>query len=617
MTNAEIAKVFDRIATMLEIEDANPFRVRAYREAARVLEVHGESIAGIAAEPGKLEGLKGIGKDIAQKIRDVVSTGSTAIYQELQSRIPLDVLPITELQGLGPKRVRTLMKELNVRSVADLETAVKAGQLKGLPGFGEKVEQNVLKALSARGESGARMLLADVWDIAHTLQAHLRAIKGVKQVEIAGSFRRRKETIGDLDLVACGGKADAVMEAFVTHPSVAGLLGRGDTKSSVKLGNGLQVDLRHVPEASYGAALLYFTGSKSHAIEIRKIAVAKGWSLNEYGLTEGERVIASRTEEEIYRALGMAWIPPELRESNGEVEQAIAGTLPVLIEPGDLVADLHMHTTRTDGKHSLDQMVEACMKLGYRYIAITEHSKALPMITGFDDARVFESAKEIGALRTRFPGIAILHGLEVDILADGSLDLGEEALAALDWVIVSLHTRLQQPAEEMTKRVLRALAHPAVNVMGHPTTRRFGIREAAAFDLEQVIERAAVRGVAMEINAQPQRTDLSDVNARRARALGVSLTLSTDAHSTQELGYMRYGVFNARRAGLTRGDILNTLPFERFQERLRAGSGAAPKAAKAAQIAKAAPAKVATKPRTVAKPKAGAKPVAKKPVRKR
>jgi DNA polymerase (family 10) len=565
VTNPEIAKIFDRIAIMLEIEDANPFRVRAYREAARVLEIHPESIAAIAAEPGRLEALKGIGKDTAQKIRDVVNTGTTAIYAELQSRIPLDVLPITELQGIGPKRVRTLMKELNVRSVADLEAAARAGKLKGLPGFGEKVEQNVLRSLTARGESGTRMLLDEVWDIAHALADHLRKVKGVKQVEIAGSFRRRKETIGDLDLVVCGGSAAAVMDAFAAHPAVATQLGRGDTKSSVRLGNGLQVDLRHVPEQSYGAALLYFTGSKSHAIEIRKIAVANGWSLNEYGLTEGERVIASRTEEEIYRALGMAWIPPELREANGEVEQAIAGTMPVLIEHADLVADLHMHTTRTDGKHSLDQMVAACQELGYEYIAITEHSKALPMIKGFDDARVFESAKEIEALRKRFPGLGILHGLEVDILADGTLDLGDKALAALDWVTISLHTRLQQPADEMTKRVLKALDHPAVCVMGHPTTRRYGVREAAGFDLDQVITRAAERGVAMEINAQPQRIDLNDSNARLARARGVKLTISTDAHSTAELQYMRYGVFAARRAGLTRADVLNTLPLAKFR----------------------------------------------------
>ena len=613
MTNAEIAKVFHRIAIMLEIEDANPFRVRAYREAARVLEVHTEPIAALAGEPGRLEALKGIGKDTAQKIRDVVASGTTAIYDELQSRIPLDVLPITELQGLGPKRVRTLMKDLYVRSVADLEVAAKAGKLKSLAGFGEKVEQNVLKALAARsgGASGggARMLLAQVWDIAHQLHAHLSKVKGVTQVEIAGSFRRRRDTIGDLDLVACGGRAEAVMDAFTGHPSVAEVLGRGDTKSSVRLGNGLQVDVRHVPEKSFGAALLYFTGSKSHAIEIRKIAVAKGWSLNEYGLTEGERVIASRTEEEIYRALGMAWIPPELREANDEVERAIAGTLPVLIEPADLVADLHMHTTRTDGKHTLDQMVEACVKRGYRYCAITDHSKALPMIKGFDDARVVESAREIAEVRKRFPDIGILHGLEVDILPDGALDLGDPALALLDWVIVSLHMRLQQPADEMTKRVLRALDHPAVCVMGHPTARRFGIREGSSFDMEQVLDRAAQRGVAMEINAQPQRMDLNDVNARRARAKGVSLTISTDAHSIQELDNLRYGVFVARRAGLTKDDVLNTLPLEGFRQCRRSAPAAAapqPPAAKATAVKKAA-APAPRKPSSAA-PKAAPKP---------
>jgi len=450
------------------------------------------------------------------------------------------------------------------------------------------------------------------------LAPHFAKVKGVERVEIAGSFRRRCETIGDLDLIACGGSAEDVMGAFVAFPAVAGVLGRGDTKSSVKLGTGLQVDLRLVPGASFGAAMLYFTGSKSHNIELRRIALDKGWSLNEYALTEGEKVIAGRTEEEIYRALGMAWIPPELREAHDEIERAIAGTLPVLVELDDIAGDLHMHTDRTDGKDTLDAMAEACIARGYRYCAITDHSKALPMIRGFDDARVFASAQEIAALRKRHPEIAILHGLEVDILADGTLDLGDEALAALDWVIVSLHTRLQQPADEMTARVLKALDHPAVCVMGHPTARRLGQREAAAFDLDAVLARAAARGVAMEINAHPQRTDLNGVNARLAKARGVTLVVSTDAHRTLELDNLRYGVFAARRAGLTRDDVWNTLPFERFEERLRhqrkapaaaqANASAAPATKQAkTPVATPAPAKRAPASKPKARPKSAAK----------
>jgi DNA polymerase (family 10) len=528
---------------------------------------------------------------------------------------------LTELQGLGPKRVKTLMTELHVRDRASLEAAAKAGKLRELPGFGEKVEQNVLKALAVAEQTGGRMLMAAAWEVGHELVARVKKVKGVTHAELAGSFRRRRDTVGDLDVLACGGDADAVMEAFVTHEDVVDVLGRGDTKSSVRLRNGLQVDLRHVPAASFGAALLYFTGSKSHNIELRKLAIEKGWSLNEYGLTKGEKVIASRTEEEIYRALGLDWIPPELREARGEIALAHAGRLPKLVALEDIRSDLHVHSTRSDGKDPLEAMVTAAKARGYEYVAITEHSKVLPMTNGFDDARVRKSVAEIEAVRRAVPGIHVLHGLEVDILQDGALDLGDEALALLDWVVVSLHTRLGMEKDAMTARVLRALDHPAVCAMGHPTTRRLGQRDAVAMDLEAVFERAAARGVAMEISAQPDRTDLDDVNARRAHELGVTLTINTDAHATSHYDLMRYGVFAARRAGLTKQDVLNTLPWSRFQERIagrtkRAAHGTAP-AAKAAQTAGRGKQPAATPKRVAPAKPAASKPAAKPTAKKR
>jgi DNA polymerase (family X) len=564
VTNADVARALERIATMLEIEGANTFRVRAHSNAARVIAGHGEAMASLAGTPGALEALPGIGKDIAQKVRDLVATGTTPMYDELRSRIPDEVVGFTELQGLGPKRVKTLFETLGIRDREALEAAAKAGKLRDLPGFGEKVEQNVLKALATASQWAGRMLLARAWPLAHALAERVAAVKGVERVELAGSFRRRRETVGDLDLLACGGDPERVMSAFAEHASVAEVLGRGETKCSVRLKEGLQVDLRLVPKDSFGAALLYFTGSKDHNIELRKLAIERGWSLNEYGLTHGEKVVASRTEEEIYRALDLAWIPPELREARGEVALAREARLPELVELSDLRGDLHMHTTRSDGRDTLDGMLEAARARGYAYVAITEHSKALAMAGGFDAARVRESVRELDEARSRHPGIEVLHGLEVDILGDGALDLDDETLALLDWVIVSIHSKFDMPPEAATARVLRALENPFVHAMGHPSGRLIGSREPVPFDVEQVVEAASRLGVAMEINASPDRLDLSDVNARLARERGCRFVIDTDAHSAAQLDQLRFGVFQARRAGLTAKDVLNTLPLREF-----------------------------------------------------
>lgn len=569
MTNAEIARVLERLAIRLEIEGANPFRVRAYREAGRIVGAHAEAMSALAGEPGALEALKGIGKDLAGKIRDLVATGRTELDDELRARIPDAVVDFTELQGLGPKRVKTLFETLGIRDRAALEAAANAGRLRDLPGFGEKVEQNVLKALATASQWSGRILLADAWPLAHALAERVAAVRGVKQVELAGSFRRRRETVGDLDLLVTGGSAEAVMDAFAGHDAVAETIGRGDTKCSVRLKGGLQADLRLVPAASFGAALLYFTGSKAHNIELRKLAIEKGWSLNEYGLTKAGRTLAGRTEEEVYAKLGLAWIPPELREAADEIALAREDRLPALVELDDLRGDLHMHTTRSDGRDTIDAMVEAALARGYEYVAITEHSKALAMANGFDAARVRRSVGEIEAARKRHKGLRILHGLEVDILGDGALDLDDETLALLDWVVVSIHSKFEMTPEAATARAVRAVSNPHVHAFGHPSGRLIGSREGVPFDIDRVAAAAAANGVALEINASPDRLDLSDVHARAAKAHGCRFVIDTDAHAVAQLDQMRFGVFQARRAGLARADVLNALPAAKLAAALR------------------------------------------------
>jgi DNA polymerase (family 10) len=569
MQNADIAHAFRRIAAMLEIRGENPFRVRAYREAARTVEGLAEPVAALVHSGADLSELPGIGKDLAGKIQDLAKTGTTPLYEELRKKIPIEVADLTELQGLGPKRVKILFEQLGVRGREDLEAAARAGKVRELPGLGETVEKNILKALETAKTSAGRTLLAGAWGVAHAIAEHVAKARGIERLEVAGSFRRRRETVGDLDVLAIGPATSDVMKRFTTYEDVAEVLAHGETKSSVRLRNGLQVDLRLVPEDSFGACLLYFTGSKEHNIELRKMAQDQGLKLNEYGLFRGEKRIAGRTEVEMYRALGLPYIEPELREARGEIEAALAGRLPKLIEEKDLRADLHLHTNRTDGKNSLREMVEAAKRRGYDYVAITDHTQALAMMEGFDEARVRRSVEEVAEVRRQVPGIEVLHGMEVDIRADGSLDLDDATLDLLDLVIVAIHSRLEMPGPQMTERVLAALSNPRVHVLGHPTGRLIGTRKASALDLEKVVEFSARNGVALEINAQPDRTDLNDVNARLAKERGVKLVIDTDAHSTNQLDFIRYGVFAARRAWLEKGDVLNTLPPAGFRKALR------------------------------------------------
>jgi DNA polymerase (family X) len=566
--NRSIAQVFSEIADLLEIKGANAFKIRAYRSAAETIAVYPDPVSRL--EDGPLRDIPGIGKDLAAKIRELADSGTSAFHQELLQEFPQTILDLLHLQGVGPKTVAMLYSTLNVRSVPDLAAAAREGRLRGLKGMGAKKEALILKAIEEREKDAGRHLLSDTASMSAEVVGYLRErAPGVEFVPV-GSVRRGCETCGDIDILAVGGDA-ALMEIFLQHPRVERVLGHGDTKSSVRLQGGYQADLRLVPHESRGAAMQYFTGSKAHNIIVRDRAVQRGLKLNEYGLfkVDDESRIAGDTEEGIYEALGMAWVDPELRENRGEVDAAIRRALPRLISLADLRGDLHMHTTATDGRDDLETMAAAAHQLGHRYIAITDHSKALAMANGLDETRALEHAARVRALNGRFEGLTLLAGIECDILADGTMDLAHDCLAALDLVIASVHSHFGQDEAQMTDRVLRALECPWVDVLGHPTGRLLLKRDGLRLDMERVTTAAARHGVAMEINCQLDRLDLNDANAKAARERGVRLIISTDAHSATALNNQRWGVQMARRAWAEPADILNTLDLDSFRAALR------------------------------------------------
>jgi DNA polymerase (family X) len=578
MDNASIARTLDQVADMLEIEGANPFRIRAYRNAVRTLEVQTTPLAKWVEDGRELTGLQGIGKEMANHVRELCTTGELALHAELAARVPPGLVQVMRLPGVGPKRARKLWEELAVADVDGLEAAAQAGRVRGLAGFGAKSEEKILAGIAEWRQHSARLRLDQADRHVLPLLEYLRAGGDAERIEVAGSYRRRRETVGDVDLLAVtAGEAAArrLMERFTSYPQVAEVLMHGETRGSVRFGSGLQVDLRTVPPESYGAALVYFTGSKEHNVRLRQRGVERGLRISEYGVFEtGEddapgdpragRRIAGAGEEEVYASVGLAWVPPELREDRGEIAAAAAGELPRLVELGDLRGDLQMHSTWSDGKTSIEGMLTACAARGYEYFALTDHSKALPMIGGLDAARLREQLDEIDEVQARHPEIRLLKSLEIDILADGSLDLEDEMLPLLDVVLVSIHSRFDLPAAEQTERILRAVRHPEVDVLAHPTGRRLGKRKGMDFDLDAVLEACAEHGVAVELNANPQRLDLRDVHLVRARQLGVPVIISTDAHSPANLDLMRYGIEQARRARLEPRHVLNTLPLDRF-----------------------------------------------------
>jgi DNA polymerase (family 10) len=593
LDNVEIARALAEVADVLEIQGGDLYRIRAYRNAVRTIEVQTRPLDRMVAEGAPLTVLPGIGKEMAGHIRELVTTGTLAFRDRLTAEVPRTLIELMHLPGVGPKKARKLWDELHIGSVDELEAAARDGRVAKLAGFGEKTQTRILSGIEEYRQHAIRFLLADVERFLEPLVGYLSGCPQLERLEVAGSYRRRCETVGDVDLLATAHEPAPVMAHLLAYPQIDQVLMSGDTRSTITLGSGLQVDLRVVPPDCYGAALVYFTGSKEHNVKLRRRAVERGLRISEYGAFrlagppaagaqetklaagegEGDQIwIAGREEADVYAAVGLAWIPPELREDRGEIEAAAAGRLPRLIEVADLRGDLQMHSTWSDGRNTLEEMVAGCAAHGYEYMAITDHSKALAMVNGLDARRLKLQWLEIDAIRARHPEIQLLRAMEIDILADGSLDLEDEMLAGLDLVVVSIHSRFELPARQQTERVLRALEHPEVDILAHPTGRKINRRKPIAFDVETVLARAAELGVAVELNAQPDRLDLKDTHLVLARELGCRIVISTDSHRVAELGTMRYGVEQARRAGLEPRHVLNTLAWPEFRAAMtRAG----------------------------------------------
>ena len=570
MQNAEVARYFEELADLLEIDGANPFRVRAYRNAARTITDLTASVATLAGQgTAALTELPGIGDDLAKKIVTIVETEKLPQLDELRQKVPAGVVEMLRIPGLGPKKAAALFKELNIQSLDQLREAAEKGVVAKLKGFGEKTAKSILEGLGQIEQIGKRFLIDVAKTEADEIVADLLQVKSVKQACAAGSCRRRKETCGDLDVLATSSDSAEAMDFLAAHRLVEKVLARGETKQRVRLKSGLELDLRVVPDESYGAALQYFTGSKEHNIVIRRRGQERGLKINEYGVFRGEMLVAGKTEEDVYQAVDLPWIPPELREDRGEVERAEKGELPDLVELSDIHGDLHMHTTATDGTATIAAMAEAAKERGLKYIAITDHSKRVTMANGLDAPRLRAHWKAIDKVRQEIKGIDILCGIECDILEDATLDLPDDVLAEADWVIAVLHYGLKQPREQIMKRLLNAVNNPHVDVIGHPSGRLLTKRGGADIDYATLFKAAADNGVLMEINAHPSRLDLDDVQTAAAKDHGIPIVISTDAHSPHGLDVMEFGVYQARRAGLEKKDVANARTLKQFQRLLR------------------------------------------------
>jgi len=605
--NAEIARILGQMADLLEIQGANPFRVRAYRNAIRTVEDQSHPLARRLAEggddPAALTDLPGIGKDMAGHIAEIVATGTLAARDALLEEIPAGLLDLIHLPNVGAKRARKLWQELGVTSVDELEAAAEAGRVAAVAGFGAKSQEKILQGIADFRDHQSRFRLDEADRRVGPLLDHLEGFAGLERLQVAGSYRRRRETVGDLDLLATvpeDGAAQRLIRHFTDYPQVERVQMAGETRASVELTSGLQVDLRVVPPGSYGAALVYFTGSKEHNVKLRQRAVRRKLRISEYGVfrvgeeraeeaaeggTEGGTEeadpwrgewVAGAGEADVYAAVDLPWIPPELRENRGEIEAAERDELPELVKLEDLRGDLQMHSTWSDGKNTVEEMLEACAARGYEYFALTDHSKALGMANGLDAERLQAQWREIEEVTARHPEIRLLRSLEVDILADGRLDLEDEMLERLDLVVVSVHSRFELPAGDQTERIVKAIQHPSVDILAHPTGRLLGRRKPFEFDLDEVLRACREHRVAVELNAHPERLDLRDTHLMRARELGVPVVVSTDAHRTGHLDLMRYGVEQARRAWLEPRHVLNTRPLEELLETLGKEGGSAP-----------------------------------------
>jgi DNA polymerase (family 10) len=566
--NRAIAHLLYETADLMEVAGEDSFRIRSYRNAASVIEGHPESVAAILKDPErKVTDIPGIGKGIAAVLGEIEQRGSFERRDEMLEKYPESALELLKIQGLGPKSIRVLFEQLHITSIDSLERACREQKLRDLPRMGAKLEEKVLRSIASYRQRQGRFLLNFAQRAADELTEYLAAVEGVEKITPAGSLRRGKETVGDLDLLVTGAGAPAALEKFVVHPKVEEILGKGENKASVRFGHeGLQVDLRALGSESYGAALQYFTGSKEHSVALRQRALKMGLTLNEYGLSkvDGGEIVARRTEEEIYEALGLAWIPPELRENSGEIEAAAARKLPKLVEQSQIRGDLHMHTTESDGRATLEEMVEAAHGLGYEYVAITDHSKALAMANGMDEKRAVAFAHKVREMDQSGFGLRVFSGIECDIKRDGEMDLENDALGELDFVIGSVHSYMNLEPAEMTDRLMRALACPHIRMLGHPTGRLLLNRDPYPFDFDLIATEAARRKVYLEINSSPERLDLTASLIRAAKAKGCKFVINTDAHHPKHLANMRYGVRMARRGWLEAADIINTLPAQEF-----------------------------------------------------
>ncbi|HEY3739185.1 MAG TPA: DNA polymerase/3'-5' exonuclease PolX [Bryobacteraceae bacterium] len=575
MENREAARLLSETADLMEVAGEDGFRIRSYRNAAAAVESYPDNVIAMVGKPDvKITDIPGIGKGIASAIEELAVRGSFGRRDEMLAKYPPTALELLKIQGLGPKSVALLIEHLRITTIDSLEKACLDHKLRDLPRMGAKLEEKVLRSIAAYRKSAGRFLLNFATQTVDEMTNYLGHIPGITRITAAGSYRRGKETVGDIDILVTGPGAEDALEPFTKHPRVHEVLARGVNKASVRFGlEGVQVDLRTLSEDSFGAGLQYFTGSKEHSVILRQRALKLGLTLNEYGLSklDGGEVVASKTEEEIYEKLGLPWIPPELRENSGEIEAAAAGNLPHLIEQMEIRGDLHMHTTETDGRATLQEMAEACKALGYEYVAITDHSKALAMANGLDEARAVAFAKQVREInREGSLGIHIFSGLECDILQDGRMDLADDALAELDFVIASVHSHMNLSPSEMTDRLLAAVANKNVKALGHLTGRLLMHREAYVFDFDRVATAAVARGAWLEVNASPERLDLHGPLLRSAKAKGAKFVINTDAHHPKHLLNMRYGVVTARRGWLGAGDVMNTLPLAEFKKAIGA-----------------------------------------------
>ena len=575
--NKTIATVFNETADLMEINGDDSFRIRSYRRAAETIEGLPQQVSDLADDAKKLLEIPGIGKGMAANIQELTQTGKLQLHQELLQKYHPSMLELLKIQGLGPKTIALIWSAFQVSDLAGVEKLAKEGKLRTLPRMSEKSEQKIVKAIEDYRRISGRFLIDEADRTAERLAGHLKRIKGIDSITPAGSLRRGRETVGDLDVLITGPccvddtQRAALIEEIARFPGIDQILAKGDNKVSFKLRNGLQVDVRTLSPDSYGAGLQYFTGSKNHSVALRQRALKMGLTLNEYGLyrLKDNKWVASKTEEDLYHTLKLDWIPPELRENTGEIEAAEKHELPDLITLQDIRGEVHMHTVETDGKNTIEEMAEAAKQRGYQYIAITDHSKNLAMANGLDDKRAVQHIARINAANDQIEGITIMSGIEVDILGDGALDLSDSVLEQMDVVVASVHSAFNQEREQMTDRLLRAISNKNVAILGHPTGRLQLRREAYQFDFDAVLKTAGEKQVAMELNAYPDRLDLNDVHLRMARDRGVKIVINTDAHHTSHFEKIKYGILQARRAWLTAKDVLNTLPEKEFRRAMK------------------------------------------------